>query len=218
MVAHQLNSSGECTTCKTKAIDEHILKCYDCKSHYHTICGEDTPYGCKTFVCNFSKLKAGKKISNFLFVCDHCLTKRENDEASDLKDQLSELTSTVNKLATEFSAFKSDYATLPLQKEAEVAASPSPWKNQKRTREMKASLCIKSKGTPVDMNKIQEIASSNSIQISKANVKDNGDVYVDMPSNENREKLHSLLENETFAENEVVKLKSKLPTISVLGV
>ena len=49
-------------------------------------------------------------------------------------------------------------------------------------------------------------------------VKDNGDIYVDMPSNENREKLHSLLEDETFAENEVVKLKSKLPTISVLGV
>ena len=47
---------------------------------------------------------------------------------------------------------------------------------------------------------------------------ENGDVYVDFPSNENREKLAPLLEHAEFAHNEVVKLKSKLPTITILDV
>ena len=83
---------------------------------------------------------------------------------------------------------------------------------------MKASLCIKSKGNTVDIKRIKEIACANSIQVSKADVKENGDVYMDMPSHENREKLLPLLEGDTFAQNEIVKLKSKLPTISILNV
>ena len=95
---------------------------------------------------------------------------------------------------------------------------PSVWNNQKRTNSIKSSLCIKSKGKPVDIKKIQEIACKNSIQVSKADVKANGDVYVDMPSNENREKLLPLLDEDTFAVNEIVKLRSKQPTISILSV
>ncbi len=39
-----------------------------------------------------------------------------------------------------------------------------------------------------------------------------------MPSNENREKLLPLLDEDTFAVNEIVKLRSKQPTISILSV
>ena len=54
--------------------------------------------------------------------------------------------------------------------------------------------------------------------MSKTVVKDNGAVYVDLPSKENREKLTSLLNDDTFARNEVVDIKSKFPTISILNV
>ena len=83
-----------------------------------------------------------------------------------------------------------------------------------RIEKMKKSLCIKSNGTPVDMSKVQNMATSNSIQVSKTTVQDNGDVYVDLPSEENCDKIVPLLEEN----NEVVKLKSKLPTISILNV
>ena len=46
--------------------ESDILKCYDCKSTYHVICGEVTPFGNKTFVGTFKKLK----VDNHLFVCD----------------------------------------------------------------------------------------------------------------------------------------------------
>ena len=84
---------------------------------------------------------------------------------------------------------------------------------------MKASLCIKSNGTPVDMSKVHEAAISKGIQVSKTVRKDNGDVYVDLPSNENMEKLVPLLEElPNNNEHEVVKIKSKLPAISILSV
>ena len=38
------------------------------------------------------------------------------------------------------------------------------------------------------------------------------------PSNDNRERLLPLLEDETFAQNEIVTLKSKLPSVSILNV
>ena len=67
------------------------------------------------------------------------------------------------------------------------------------------------------MKKVNELATNNSIQVSKTTVKENGDVYVDMPSKESREKLLPLLVDVTANEN-VVELKSKLPTISILNV
>ena len=154
-----------------------------------------------------------------MFVCDHCLTRRENKQASLMKDQISELTDTVSTLVKEFSAFKREQSERPSVPAAPTAPElQTAWANKNRTNSMKASLCIKSKGNTVDIKKIKEIACANSIQVSKADVKENGDVYVDMPSHENREKLLPLLEGDTFAQNEIVKLKSKLPTISILNV
>ena len=76
---------------------------------------------------------------------------------------------------------------------------------------MKASLCSKINRVPVNIEKVQEIVAANSIQVSKTVAKDNGDVYVDLPSKENREKLTPLLNDDTFARNEVVDIKSKFP-------
>ena len=98
MVAHLIDSSGQCNTCQEKTKENDILKCYDCKSTYHAICGEVTPFGNKTFVGTFKKLK----VDNYLFVCDICLTKRENNEASTLKDQIETLTAKVETLVNDF--------------------------------------------------------------------------------------------------------------------
>ena len=68
------------------------------------------------------------------------------------------------------------------------------------------------------MAKMQELARNNSIQVTKTTVKENGDVYVDLPSIENREKLAPLLNDQAFATNSVIELKTKLPTISILDV
>ena len=68
------------------------------------------------------------------------------------------------------------------------------------------------------MAKMQEMTLYHGIQVNRTTVKENVDVYIDFPNTENREKLTPLLSNEEFAEHEVVQLKPKLPTISILDV
>ena len=146
-----------------------------------------------------------------------CATDRENNEASSLKEQIAALTKTVASLANEFQTFKAENKREEREENVERRAA-KPWTDEGRVKKMKASLCIQSNGAAVDMNKVKEIATTHRIQVSKATVKENGDVYVDLPSEENREKLTPLLNDETFAVHNVVELKSKLPTISILDV
>ena len=73
---------------------------------------------------------------------------------------------------------------------------------------MTSSLCITSNGTVVNLAKMQELAKTNSIQVTKTTVKENGDVYVDLSSEENRVKLALLLSDQAFATNSVIKLKT----------
>ena len=80
---------------------------------------------------------------------------------------------------------------------------------------MNSSLCVQSNGKKVDLAKVQEIATDSSIQVSRTAVKDNKDVFMDLSSDENSEKLTPLLQSESFAEHKIVELKAKLPTISI---
>ena len=102
MVAHQINSSGTCTSCQVKANEAETMLCFDCKSYYHGVCDNQLLYCTKSFLTSFKKVKS----CNFIFVCDVCLTRRENQEASNIKDQIEALANTVSNLANEFKSFK----------------------------------------------------------------------------------------------------------------
>ena len=81
-------------------------------------------------------------------------------------------------------------------------------------------MCIKSDGeNPVDIEKVKDLVASNGIQVSKASLNNrNGDMYIDCPTNENREKVIDLINEETLPGNKVVKVNQKCPTISIRGV
>ena len=68
----------------------------------------------------------------------------------------------------------------------------------------------------VDMDKVKQIVTSHGIQVTRATVNDkSGDIYVDFPSEENRNKFIPLLSDETV---NVVSLKEKSPSISIRGI
>lgn len=104
MVANKVDENGICLTCSNKVNDTEIIKCYDCKIYYHGICGEVTPYCSKTFLSSFKKVKC----CNFIFVCNMCITKRENQEVSSINNQIAALPDTVSKLASEFQLLKTE--------------------------------------------------------------------------------------------------------------
>ena len=68
---------------------------------------------------------------NFTFVCDPCLTRRENNQASCLKEQISDLALTVQTLANEFKSFKEEKETQP------AITNLTPWSDTKRMKKMK---------------------------------------------------------------------------------
>ena len=98
-----LNVDGTCLTCQEVATEQQVLVCYDCKNSFHTECDNVVPFGNKSFVNNYKKLKNNK---NFRFMCDNCLTHRENIEASTLKDQISEVVKSVAQLTKEVRLLK----------------------------------------------------------------------------------------------------------------
>ena len=107
-MAYQVDASGKCSTCSKQTTEADIMQCYDCQSYLHGVCGE-TPITNKTFLKKFKEVRS----KNFMFVCDHCLTRRENKQASLMKDQISDLTDTVSTLVKEFSAFKREQSERP---------------------------------------------------------------------------------------------------------
>ena len=206
-----------CSSCEAETNESEVLKCIECQQFYHVACKDVTPYGCKTFIAQFKKVK----VDNYLFFCNVCKTERENVEASDMRRQLADLTKTmkelskeifslksaqqqqpnelvetVKELAEEIKALKSSQGAPTTQqpnelietvkelseeikalKSSQVAIQqptnvtqippiPNPWKDQRRTENVKASLLIKSNGGQIDMKKINELATNNRIQVS----------------------------------------------------
>ena len=216
-----MDGGGKCSACKTDTNETDVLSCFECKEVFHALCtAMDNPICNKSFLNTFKRAKK----SNFLFLCDTCLTRREQNEASTVTQQISSLTDTVAKLASEFTAFKDAQQNRETQQhradtdQNNTLNMQQPWSNPESVKKMKSSLQIKSNGVEIDIKKVEEIASSNSIQVSKAIKHDNGDVVIHLPTVQDSEKLSPLLDQDTFAGNEVVKVKSKLPTISILSV
>ena len=225
-----LNADGTCLTCQEVATEQQVLVCYDCKNSFHTECDSVVPFGNKSFVNNFKKLKNNK---NFLFICDNCLTHRENVEASTLKDQISEVVKSVAQLAKEVRSLKQQERNL---KPVEKVKGESKGKEKVQTQnggskkdlsETKSksikpnvTVCIKSnEGKPVDVKKVKDIIIANGIQVSKANINQKtGDLFVDLPSEGNKDKLVPLINEDTLPGNKVVKVKQKSPTITIRDV
>ena len=141
MVANQVNGSGECEGCKTNVNEADVLICSDCKTVFHAICGEETPFGSKTWINNFKKVK----VCNFLFACDICVTKREQNEASSMKQQMAALTSSVATLVKEFELLKEENAKQKERKEGKEVEK-NVWSNTEKIQNMKSSLHISPKG------------------------------------------------------------------------
>ena len=81
---------------------------------------------------------------------------------------------------------------------------------------MKFTVCIKNNnGVAIDTDKVKNIITTNGIKVNKASInKKNNDFYVDLPSDEQRDKLIPLLSRDVIPR---VSVKERCPTISIRG-
>ena len=109
---------------------------------------------------------------------------------------------------------------LPKKVEADPAYEGTVWDNRERINNVvKSSIMLKpdTQGNPVDQKKLKAVVIDNGIKVDKVVVSSTGDTFINFPSDNQREKLAPLLQTNNI-NNNVVTLKSKLPTISLLHV
>lgn len=234
MIANQIRDDGICTTCNVNANEKHIVECQTCNTKFHADCATNLPFCNRAFLREFMKLK---KDTCFHFTCNHCRTSRENVEAASTKQTLSDVVESVAALTKEVKELKKELRerSAPQTVKPNIPdASPTtattelqqPWRKvEEGIRKVKKvkkgiTLCVKSDGgESVNLGKVKEIVATNGVQVTKASInKRNGDLYIDLPTKENRDKLVPLLDQADIPGNRVINVKQKCPTISLRNV
>ena len=120
-----------------------------------------------------------------------------------MQQQMAQVLKAVAQLTKEVAALKEEKRSdVPCASPALPAAQagssnkvvPSAaWTDSARLNQVKkdkVTVCIKNDGSNIDLSQVKNIVRQNGIQVSKASVNQkNGDVYVDLPSKEQRDKL-----------------------------
>ena len=256
-----LSSIGDCAHCKDKASDKDIVQCDTCDKQFHAVCkveDKSSAICVKSFFPMFRSAKQG-----FLWRCDICLTKSEENKVASLNEKIEAVSDKVNSLAgsiqtlvnlvtnqekldltdlkqkisgeintritEEFVHVKSslveEIAGLKTQADTTNLADQLPipstvWDRKDKVKEVRASLLIKRNaelGRSVDIEKLEKTAIENGIPVNSVHVTESGDTFINLPDKESSEKLQPLIK-ETDPSHEIITLKSKLPTIALLGV
>ena len=234
----KLDIQGLCETCLKKAGEAEILQCESCKFYFHAVCG--SPDGksdgiAKQTHLNLHKQRSTKK--NFSWRCDRCHTVSEHTQAASVKDLISQLmerfTTFENQLPEKIRSIVNDEfqkcqetqkpdldeLSTNIASKITIPVKPpvAPWSDKTKVEQIKSSLLIKpdSEGNPVDENVINKVVVDNGVPVNKVVVTESGETYINLPDKKSRDKLCPLLQSEA---NEVVALKPKFPTISILDV
>ena len=238
-----INENDKCPNCEDDCPHDTSLQCFKCEKVFHALCKDDkgewlSDNPCtKTFFDSFIKRyeKSGinsKRLGNFIFMCDFCITTDENNRAADLKSH-------VKSLENEVTSMKSDIATIknilvnppnvPTNTETprsvnnsvqgtNVSASSSPWDDPERVSKLRQQTHIVIKKGPssqqVTESDLSDIVASNGIHVDKTHHNTSGDIVVKLPTLNDREKLNSKL-NEQFPGTQISISADLLPTISI---
>ena len=110
-------------------------------------------------------------------------------------------------------------SAINVKKDTVIQHEDNVWSDKEKVQVMKSSLMVKpnGEGIPMDMDKIKQIVVANGIPVNSIKVSQKGETFVNLPNLPSRDKLTPLLQTEESF-HEVVNVKSKLPTISLLRV
>ena len=235
----RLDVQGKCESCLKTANETEIIRCSSCEFFFHGICkspdGKSDGIALQTHLGLFKKSSTKK---NFSWKCDQCLTVSEHTQAASVKELVTQLMERFNKFEIELpdrirTVVKEELQQRPERHDtdieelgANIAAKiadqqaktiVTPWNDKSRVQNIKASLLVKpdKDGNPVDEHVVNKIVLDNGVPVDKVVVTDKGDTFINLPNQKSRDKLGPLLNSD---KNEVVALKAKLPTISILDV
>ena len=173
-----------------------------------------------------------KRFGSFVFVCDFCLTKHENNVKCKTNDRVSILDNRVTNLADDVTEIKkllkeaisrdkspAQNVLEPLETGIQNTASNQPepdnmWSDKDRVK----SLLVVAKDANVENATLEKTVVDNGIQVQKKYVNNKGDTVIICPSQKSRDSLKEKLTSSGIIPSLLKEPKERYPTISVVGI
>ena len=102
--------------------------------------------------------------------------------------------------------------------DSQTRSSNTVWDRKDKVKEMRSSLIAKfneETQTSLDVDKLEKAAIAHGIPLNSVHVTESGDTFVNLPDKASSDKLQPLLRE---MNHETVTLKSKLPSVALMGV
>ena len=239
-----LSQEGVCGNCHAENAGDDSVCCLFCRVSFHALCftiKENKREFFQDNACTRSFLNGfnqsitnkskSKRFGSFVFVCDMCLTKHENNTACKTNDRVNILDNKVSNLADDVTEIKkllkAAIAKEKPKEENNVAISseiPHPsgaacspeniWSDKNRVK----SLLVVAKDANVANADLEKTVVRNGIQVQKKYVNDNGDTVIICPNQKSRDSLKEKLTTSGVTANLLREPKERYPTISVVGI
>ena len=217
------DNKSVCSTCSQKVGETQGLKCSECECFFHAVCpsapNNESKICTSTFLTNYVRPTTKP---NFTWTCDECLTEAESVKVATLSQLIKALTKSLNdqlSALTEQVSSLTERVNTMSEKNAQSTGTVWDERQNAQANKMKSALVIKpdGEGNKVNSKEVRKIVHREGIPVDSVVELDNGETFVNLPDTESRDRVGQLLE-ESHTDNPVVKLKSKLPSIEVMGV
>ena len=227
---YQLDNEGVCKTCKVVSQGNDSVKCMICNKRFHAICNSmaaDDKWATKTMVNAYN---APSTKRNFSFMCNHCLTSWEIDQADRNNFRIQKMEENMKYIMEELKVIKNQTSVaneiapkviLNTQNKKE----DSIWFDEVKLANVKAKptesvLVIRKNedSTLVKTNKeaIENIVVQGKIPVVKSYNSKEGNLVVLCDSSETRDSLKNQLQS-SIENIEVRSPREKRPAISIVG-
>ena len=245
-----IDENDTCLTCDKKTNEgpgptADTVCCLFCDYKFHALCTDSENKTLSDNICTKTFFEAfetrksttgvnGKRKGNFVFICDPCMTNRENSEAADTKSHVKSLESKMENLESDISEIKSillqrSHAQTPTTSDRSDPQSPTsattpsknPWDNMERVKNLRsnAKLIIGGDGPGKNISKtdLETIAIDNKLPVEHFHINNSGKTVLTFATQNDRDKANSKLKA-AFPESEIRQASELLPTISIANI
>ena len=240
--AQNIVKDGMCKHCSEKVSrdKENAIECYDCGNLFHaTGCTEEnfnvsspTAFSNHLLPAVTNKGAYRKKFGRFLFVCDSCITEKEESSQNgvgvttnvyvdkkieELKQNFADELSVVKNLLKEISAPSNlqscSQSSLP------AVSVTNPWNDSQRTENLRSMIVIKkdSHGKPINKSVLEESCVQSKIGIvNTMTLKRSNDTAIIVNSRSDADILRQKL-SQTSPQHTTSTVATKTPRITIVG-
>ena len=239
-----------CLMCEKKTNDgpgpsADTVCCHFCDYKFHALCTDNESKVLSDNICTKSFFDAfvtrksttgvnSKRKGNFVFVCDPCMTKREDFVASDTKSHVKSLETKIESLESDISEIKSillkgSHVQAPTSEHSNPHSPvpvtstciKNPWDNIEKVKNLRsnAKLIIggDEPGKNISKSDLEAIAVDNKLPVENYQINSTGKTVLTFATQNDRDKASSKIKA-AFPDSKIEQASELLPTISIANI